>query len=254
MATIPFSRVWIALAGDASDQPLEARARLVAALLPGISFRETRAAAVLDQVSETDLVLVGAPDDERRGRRWIAELAMGAPCSIWMAPTSAPPRLSRLLVAVDLSDRSAEALSVAAQMAQTASAESCRALHVRADAHRLSFDEADPVASARVERSLATFIARVDEQGVDVEAVVVESANIPGAIVRAADEHASDLIVMSTRGRTRAAALLLPSTCREVLLTSAVPVLALKCHGARLGALAALRDPRLRARGDLRFG
>lgn len=252
VATIPFLRILVALADDAGDRSLRAHADLVASLLPEASVQDVRAGGALETMSDTDLVLVGARDDTK-ARRWIGELALRAPCSVWMAPASAPASVGRCLVPIDFSERSAEALGIGSHLIRVAGAERCHALHILPIDRRLSFEDANPATWAPAERAITTFIARVDEEGVDVEPVLAEGHHLPRAIVRAAEQQASDLIVMSTRGRTRLAALLLPSVCHQVLLTSAVPVLVIKRHGAQLNILGALRDPRLRTRGDLRF-
>jgi hypothetical protein len=65
-----------------------------------------------------------------------------------------------------------------------------------------------------------------------------------------ADREGADLIVMSTRGRSRSAAILLGSVTEETIIESRLPLLAVKHFGARMGVLEALLDRRfLRAPG-----
>lgn len=250
---MPFSRILVALADRASDRALRAHAEMVAMLVPDAVVQDTRAGMPLVDVSASDVLLASPLDDDAGTRRWLGALVLRAPCAIWMAPANAPARITRGLVPVDFSERSAAALGVASHLIRAAGAARGHALHVLPIVPRLSFTDADPARWTRTERALATFIARVDEEGVDIEPLIVESANLAGAIVHTARQQASDLIVMSSRGRSRLASLILPSACREVLRNSPVPVLVLKRRGPPLGLARALRDPRLRERGDIRF-
>ncbi|MBW3539496.1 MAG: universal stress protein [Planctomycetes bacterium] len=84
-----------------------------------------------------------------------------------------------------------------------------------------------------------------DCHGVQVEPLFEESTHVPQAILRVAGRHEIDLIVMNTRGRSRAAAVLLGSVTSETLAATSVPLLALKHFGSRMTLLEALANHRL---------
>ncbi|MGD9762849.1 MAG: universal stress protein [Candidatus Binatia bacterium] len=199
-----------------------------------------------------DLLLVGEP---RGGARRVLSrrLAMKAPCSVWMVPESAPVRIERMLVPVDLSVRSADALSLATAIAAAAGIERCQVLHVRFEPSLVGYAEYEDAADSEVREAFALFAARIDWHGVDLEPVFVDSADVTSAILHAADAKRSDLIVMGTRGRSGAAAVILGSETEHVLLTSSVPVLAVKHFGSQMRFLDALLDRRVRTRGTQKF-
>jgi nucleotide-binding universal stress UspA family protein len=65
-----------------------------------------------------------------------------------------------------------------------------------------------------------------------VTPIFEESSNVTRAVLRIVDERKCDLIVMSTRGRSSAASILLGSETAQTLMESRVPVLAVKHRGA----------------------
>lgn len=202
---------------------------------------------------ESDLLLVSQAR-VGGGRRPLARrLAMQAPCSVWMIPVGAPCRLDRVLAPVDLSPRSADALALATAVASAAGIDCCQVLHVRFEPSTTGYQEYE-AASADNERDAFTlFAARVDWHRVDLEPILLESADVTGAILRVAAEKKADLIVMGTRGRSSAAAVVLGSETDHVLMSSSVPVLAVKHFGASLRLLDALFDQRVRTRGGPKF-
>jgi hypothetical protein len=58
---------------------------------------------------------------------------------------------------------------------------------------------------------------------------------------------------MGTRGRSRAASILLGSETEQTMIHTSVPVLAVKAHGANLRLLQVLLDERFRDRSHIRF-
>ena len=203
--------------------------------------------------SRADLVLMGHRRS-RTGRRSLARrLAMKAPCSVWMAPEGGPVTISRILVPVDLSARSADALAMACSLASAAAIEEVTALHVYFNEAAASYDEYEEELLNDKETGFWRFAARVDFSGVEVKPVLVESSEITRTILRVAAEKQSDLIVMGTRGRSQSASILLGSETEHAIAQTPVPLLAVKHFGARLPFLRALLDPRFQRKGSLRF-
>lgn len=200
-----------------------------------------------------DLLLVPSVSATSSRRAFERRLAMMAPCSVWMVPASAEPRLGRILAPVDFSPRSADALDVATAIAERAGAESCRTLHVRFNSALTGPEDMDEILVGQEHEAFSIFAARVDLHGVDPDPVFEEGADIGRTILRVADEHQSDLIVVGTRGRTRAASMLIGSETEHTLQSSDIPVLAVKHFGSRLRFLEALVDPRFRQKETPRF-
>src|SRR5690606_10364942 len=130
-------------------------------------------------------------------------------CSVWMAPGGSPARLGRILAPVDYSERSADALRVAAALAARAGLRELTALHVYFDTARVGFEGGEQVLEARQREEFDRFVAGLDTQGVAVIPRFVNESNAAHAITRTAGEIGADLIVLATRGRTRSASILL---------------------------------------------
>jgi nucleotide-binding universal stress UspA family protein len=182
--------------------------------------------------SQADLLLLGASNASRRSLA--RRLAMKAPCSIWMVPRESPPMLRRILVPIDLSPCSAEALRAGAALAAVSGGE-CLALYVQEDPTE-SFEEGD----LSLERgSLAEFL---DEAGVRAEAIVETNAEVPAAILRhAQSRQPPDLIIMGARGCSRSRSILLGSEVEAVLAATPAPLLVVKAN-RRIEVLAALLE------------
>jgi SulP family sulfate permease len=205
----------------------------VAELLPD-ALSEVVAGDVLDSIlavaaaHHSDLILLGHSSGRRR-RSLARRLSMKAPCSVWIAPGQAQPSINRVLVPFDFSPISADSVSVATALAEAAGLEECLGLHVEFNHAVVTFDEMEEIVAGDRDRAFAQTILRV------------------------AVEQACDLIVMGTRGRSPSAAVLLGSETEHCLMATPVPLLAVKHFGAHLSLLQALRDERLRKRGDERF-
>jgi nucleotide-binding universal stress UspA family protein len=190
---------------------------------------------VVDRLLETavetgaDLILVGHAREDRGRRSLARRLAMQSPCAVWMKPFRAPAAFRRMVAAIDYSEPSAHALSVAGHLARRAGAIDCRALHVslpdgyeRARADRAAFDR---------------FAAPLDTAAVAVEPVLMEGGSVAGALANSVQFAPPDLVVMGSRGRSRSESTLLGSESEQVLMESRTPVLVVKRPGDRAGIL-----------------
>jgi len=211
--------------------------------------------AVLQEIVafHADLLLVGSGRSRDDRRSLVRRLAMQAPCSVWMVPAGAAASIRRMLVPVDFSLRSADALTVATAIAATSGA-GCAVLHVRFDPTLAAPEEAVTAVLGREQEAFSILTARTDLHGVEVEGLFEDSGDVAKVVLRVAEDRQADLTVMGTRGRTRAAALLIGSETEHVLQESARPVLAVKHFGAHLRLTEALLDPRFRRREGPRFG
>jgi nucleotide-binding universal stress UspA family protein len=197
----------------------------------------------------TAAVLVG----EARGGRAVTALVRRAACSVWYIPDAAAPDPSRILVPVDFSVRAADALRVATTLARLGGAAECLALHVYFDASPFADAARDGRLRAGLAETYARFMVPIDPLDVRVTPLFRACPDVAAGIHRAAAEHAADLIVLASRGRSRVAALLHESTAEQALRDCRVPLLVVKHFGAQLGLLRVLRDPAFRRRNDLRF-
>lgn len=197
---------------------------------------------------KSDLILLGHRKS-RAGRRSLAQrLSMITPCSVWLVPEDSPPRIERILAPVDFSEHSADSLTVAAALARLRGIEACESLHVFFDPSTVRYDERVDEIRGQEQRAFDEFLANVNTHGIDVEQTFAESSNVAEAILRRAAQSDADLIVMSTRGRSPAASILLGSETSQTIAQSPIPVLAVKHFGAHLNLFEALRASRFWSR------
>jgi nucleotide-binding universal stress UspA family protein len=232
-------------------------ARRVSTALPGVEC-DLLAGDLLDCILETateyraDLILLGHASQRRR-RSLARRLSASAPCSVWMAPEGSRPEIRKILIPVDFSRRSADTVAAACVLAEASGLDEALALHVHFNDAAVSFDEFDEMLAEDQDRAFALFVAPIDLRGVWVKPLFLEAPRVADAIIRAAGEYACDLIVMGTRGRSPSAAVLLGSETEQCIMTTGIPLLAVKHFGARLSLLGAMRDERVRRRADARF-
>lgn len=196
-----------------------------------------------------DLLALAATDGvgallvgEGHGRRCLRSLIQRAACSVWFVPDGAPATLRRLLVPLDFSLQAADSLRVATTLARLGNAEVCQALHVYFNDS--PFDDAAQDCSLRagLVAEYARFLDKVDVLGVDVRLLLRACSLVADAIDATATEQGSDLIVLGTRGRTWAGALLRESLAEQTVRRCRVPLLVLKHFGAQVGLLRLLRE------------
>jgi MFS superfamily sulfate permease-like transporter len=202
--------------------------------------------------THSDLILVGHRKN-RTGQRSLARrLAMITNCSVWMIPEDANPEIQRILAPVDFSQPSADSLSEATSLARSNKLSECMALHVFFDESVIRYDEHEAIVRGEEEAAFAKFITPIDTHGIKVKPEFEESFNIAHAIQRKAEEYNADLIVISTRGHSRATTMLLGSATSQVIAESKIPVLAIKHFGDRVSLMETLLASRFWEKSDIR--
>jgi SulP family sulfate permease len=206
-----------------------------------------RVDSLMEFVSErsSDLILLGHRKN-RSGRRSLAcRLAMLAPAAVWMVPQGSPCRITDILAPIDFSHHSAEALSIATDVAQRKGLRKCYALHVFFDPSTIRYDEHLDEIRGQEHQKLAEFLTTVNTHGMTIEPIFNESNNVAHAILHVARNRDIDLLVMNTRGRSQAASILLGSATLQTMIECEIPILVVKNHGAHMTVFQALRDSRL---------
>lgn len=203
-------------------------------VVPGDAFDGIiRAADELD----ADLVVIGA-----HRRRMLADVFVGTTAErairrgsrpVLMANARASGAYRHMLVAVDFSECSADALRgvrrLAPDVAQITVAHALPAVpHSSPGLASVSTSQYETqigTAVRRAETELAAFLARAGFEP-DRALVVSATESAAGAVVRVAREVNADLIVFGTRSRSGLPRLLLGSVAEEVLRLADVDVLA----------------------------
>jgi nucleotide-binding universal stress UspA family protein len=211
---------------------------------------DTLDAIVAEAIEQrADLLVLGA-----RTHVLASRAAMVAPCSILMAPDGVEFDARRILIPVDFSDHSRDALRTGAALAGDGEAicvfiESEDApWHARRDeavehAHKLEALDSfvrSVLGSLSSVRCLAEPLERsnavLGDAGFSLPRAI-EGADIASTIERVAQRENADLIVLGTRGRSRSASILLGSVTEKLMQFSRRPVLAVKRRGSNLGLL-----------------
>ena len=149
----------------------------------------------------------------------------------------------RILVPLDGSSRAEEALPHALLVARCSDSPSITLIQVVTTA--IIAVAADPMSPAGAEATAAMqaleagenaaagylkeVAARPDLQGISVQTEVIEGNPGP-EIVRYAHENGTDLIVMSTHGRSGLSRLVFGSVADQVLREAGVPILLIRSH------------------------
>jgi nucleotide-binding universal stress UspA family protein len=168
-------------------------------------------------------------------RRQCASLALRAPTSLWLVPPDAAPSIRRVLVPFTGSAVSLEALRLALELVRGSHLGAVIPLHVRYPV----FGSFANGTAAAPPSALMKSLARDNPH---VRLVFAEAASVPRAIAAAADRHSVDLIVLTSRRRSRAASLLLDSITAQTILTTSLPILVIRSPNAPVGLLGTFRD------------
>jgi nucleotide-binding universal stress UspA family protein len=142
-----------------------------------------------------------------------------------------------ILIPTDGSEQSQRAIRTGVELAKIHGAR-ITGIHVIPDYHLLIAYEGafDPVTEERIEEeakaraeSYLAFVRQTAESAGIAASTVCETSDHPyDAILKAADTHACDLILMTSHGRKGLAAVLLGSETRKVLTHTKVPVLVVR--------------------------
>ncbi|TAK63200.1 SulP family inorganic anion transporter [Methylobacter sp.] len=198
----------------------------------------------LTLAAKSDLILLGHRNN-RSGQRSLARrLAMITNCSVWMVPQESDAEITRIIAPIDFSLPSADSLSQATALARSNNIAECLALHVFFDESVIRYDEHQDIVRGEEAAAFAKFMTGIDTHGVTTKLASEESINVAHAILRKAGEYNADLIVIGTRGHSRAATILLGSVTSQVMAESKIPVLAIKHVDDRMTLMKALLSSR----------
>ena len=128
--------------------------------------------------SRADILLIGHRHDHPGQRALARRLAMKATCSVWMVPEGSPPAVRRILVPIDFSEHSADALRVATSLARLAGLDECLVLHDYFSAASLDYEGYSRVIRGEEDRTFRCFLASIDCHGVRVLPLFEEGPSI----------------------------------------------------------------------------
>ena len=200
---------------------------------------------------EIDLIIIGrGPTDEETEEE--AVLARRATrkstCSVLVLPIGAPAKNDRILVPVRDSKCSANAASVACDIAASTEADviCLNVYQVHGGYLRVgtTLEEHTAILESWAHKECENLLKRVDTGSAAVSCKCLPDLHdrpVPVILEAVADERA-DLVVIGARGRTGAAGVLLGKVTEKLIQQSPVPVLAVKKTGECIGLLRALLE------------
>jgi nucleotide-binding universal stress UspA family protein len=203
---------------------------------------------------QTELVLLGHRRSHNARRSLARRLAMKAPCSVWLVPDGSEIALSRIIAPVDLSEHSADSLREAISIASIAGLREVTALHVYFEAQVVSYSGSEARAHQKDQNHLAQFLSGIDDKRIQVVPESIEAPKVAHAIHHLSAERGANLVVMGTRGRSRAASVLLGSETEQALMETNIPIIAVKHFGASLNLLQVLFNRKTWSHEEPRFG
>jgi len=168
-----------------------------------------------------------------------------ASCSSFLIPAGAEPRYDRILVPVDFSEHSHEALEVAVAVATSNPGAAITILHVYSVPIGYyktgrTYEEFANIMKNLAERQWDEFLLMVNFRNVPWNIRFELSDKVPKVILAVADEIDAQLIVMASHGRTRPAAMLLGHVADSVAWKANRPLLCVKKKGEVVNFLHAL--------------
>ncbi|CAG7856306.1 hypothetical protein MCAMS1_00737 [biofilm metagenome] len=204
------------------------------------SFRVIRAEhridAIVREVYETgsDLVLLARHGNQNNQHCLSQRLAMISRCSVWMVPDKFSGQIQNIIAPIDFSQSSGDCLEQAVAIARSAGIPEYMAVHVYLDEAVIRYEEHQEIIRGREETKFTEFMSRLNTGGMVVKPKFVEGINPAKAILQEAEASHADLIVVSTRGHSKAATVLLGSTTSQVMAEANIPVLAVKHFGKQM--------------------
>lgn len=241
------------------DQDIEQRLKVQVEGPPGLFPPATQVHCVVLQgslVSElvrlaaqksADLFCLGrrSPQEHELLSDSAMRLLRKAPCSVFVVPPGVEPRYERILVPVDFSDHSREALDVAFVIAQSMPGASVTVQHtyeVPLGWHKSghTYEEFSAIMKGHAERHWNELFTTFNTRSVSWKMRFDLGDKVPKTILDVAEEIDANLIVMGSHGRTRPAEFLLGHVADTICARTRRPVLCVKRKGEVVNLLHAV--------------
>lgn len=199
------------------------------------------------KVKEVDLLIMGKKIKLSGSGIIPNKIAKIMYTSMLFVPENAKMQLKNVFIPIDFSRFSGEAVKVGYHLANEIGARPCvhYAYHVPIGYHKTgkSFDEFSQIMRKHAEDDMSKFLAKqeIDKSEVKVSLSLDKTSNAAGTIKEAAQNQEADLIIMSSKGKTGIASVILGSVTEKLInLTETIPLLILKDKKENMSFLDAL--------------
>jgi len=195
---------------------------------------------------DIDLIVMRKRKEPSGSGSLFEKIARKAPCSVLFVPESSKAWYKNILVPVDFSENSMDAMHSAIAIALASSGiKTIHCLHV----YKVpigyyktgkSYEEFAEIMKGHAKKFFDEFIKTVDLKGLTVAPIFKLEKDDARGIEEVIEEEDFSLLVIGARGRKAGAGVLLGSVTEHLIKTTTIPLLAVKKKGTGLGLLDAL--------------
>ncbi len=195
---------------------------------------------------EIDLIVMRKKVGDKSSGTLVIKLARRAPCSVLFVPEKAKAWYKNILVPIDFSKNSEDAMEVAISFAQASGINEIRCLHVYGVPPGFyktgkSYEQFAEIMKGHAKKKYAEFIKKIDLRGISaVPKFRLNDKDYRGIWEEMLEKLEVHLLIMGARGRKAGAGVLLGSVTEHLIKTTTVPFLAVKEKGTGMGLLDAL--------------
>lgn len=180
-----------------------------------------------------DLVLTGHSVDPNLNGLLPLNIARMAPCEVLIVPEAAGSQIKSIMVPVDFSEISADAVGVAADLALDLQVQEISLLHVSrvpASYHKTqkTYEAFGKIMKMHAQKSYMEFIENCQLRSVKTSALFKLGPDLSRIVNMAVYERGIDLIVIGVRGATDDPATLVGSVAEQVIRTARIPLMVVK--------------------------
>ena len=195
---------------------------------------------------EIDLIIMRKRKTPSASGTLFEKLARKAPCSVLFVPEGTTAWFTSILVPVDFSQNSMDAMDAAVALASVSKGiNEITCLHVYSVPMGYyktgkTYEQFAKIMKGHAEKSYAEFINKIDLKGITAVPLFHLEKKASKGIEDVINKRERDLVVIGARGRRAAAGVLLGSVAEHLIHTTTSPLLAVKKKGEGMSLLDAL--------------
>ena len=195
--------------------------------------------------NDIDLIIMRKRREPTASGTLFEKLARKATCSVLFVPEGSKAWFTEILVPVDFSENSMDAMEVAIALALAAELKEIHCLHVYnvpLGYYKTgkSHEEFAEIMKGHAENNLQEFMKKVDLKGLTLTPIFKLEKKEYKGIEEVIEEHEIYLLVIGARGRRAGAGVMLGSVTEHLIRTTTIPLLAVKRKGTGMSLLDAL--------------
>jgi len=195
---------------------------------------------------DIDLIVMRKRREPTASGTLFEKLARKAPCSVLFVPEGSKAWFTNILVPVDFSDNSFDAMEAAVTIGLAATGiKEIHCLHVYSVPMGYyktgkSYEQFAEIMKGHAEKHYEEFIKKVDLEGLTAVPLFKLEKKESRGIEEVIKERGISLVVIGARGRKAGAGVLLGSVTEHLIQTTTVPLMAMKKKGTGMSLLDAL--------------